>query len=75
MNRDELLDSTLCKILVNHEGQYGIVPNDGEVPVGWRDTGQSGTRQACLAYVEEAHAATSPHHPARSSPVNTNVFR
>jgi uncharacterized protein YbdZ (MbtH family) len=71
MNRDELpgiARNTFYKIVINHEDHYTIVPTDSEVPVGWQDTGQSGTREACLAYIEEARPeTTSPGYGRRNN--------
>lgn len=41
------------KVVVNHEEQYSIWPLERENPAGWNDAGKSGTREACLAYIEE----------------------
>ena len=41
------------KVLLNHEEQYSILPSTRENPPGWRDAGKTGTRSACLAYIEE----------------------
>ncbi|MEX2553407.1 MAG: MbtH family NRPS accessory protein [Actinomycetota bacterium] len=41
------------RVVVNHEEQYSIWPADRENPAGWRDAGKSGTKAACLAYIEE----------------------
>jgi len=50
MERDE--DTTLYKVVVNHEEQYSIWPAHREPPLGWREVGQSGLKQACLTYIE-----------------------
>ncbi|NKE57578.1 MbtH family NRPS accessory protein [Lentzea sp. PSKA42] len=41
------------RVVVNEEGRYSIWPTDLAVPGGWRPTGFSGTRQACLNQVTE----------------------
>ncbi|ALX17007.1 antibiotic synthesis protein MbtH [Burkholderia cepacia JBK9] len=39
------------KVVVNHEEQYAIWPDDKRVPEGWRAAGPSGTRDACLEWI------------------------
>ncbi|MGW1165478.1 MbtH family protein [Streptomyces sp. NPDC002550] len=39
-------------VVVNQELQYATVPVSWPVPPGWRTTGQTGTVEECLAYVE-----------------------
>ncbi len=46
-------DKTVYKVVVNHEEQYSLWPADRENPLGWRDSGRSGTKQECLAYINE----------------------
>src|SRR6185295_7392929 len=53
MSMDETEDTTIFKVVVNHEEQYSIWPADRENAVGWRDTGKTGTKEECLAYIEE----------------------
>ncbi|MGC5365549.1 MbtH family protein [Streptomyces sp. DT24] len=40
------------QVVVNHEEQYSIWPADQPRPDGWDDTGQAGSREDCLAYIE-----------------------
>jgi MbtH protein len=46
-------DQTVYKVVVNHEEQYSIWWVDRENAPGWNDAGKSGTREECLAYIEE----------------------
>lgn len=46
-------DNTIYKVVMNHEEQYSIWPADRENALGWKDAGFSGTREACLAYINE----------------------
>jgi MbtH protein len=46
-------DDTIYKVVVNDEGQYSIWPADRENARGWKDAGKQGTKQECLAYIEE----------------------
>jgi MbtH protein len=40
-------------VVQNHEEQYSIWRADQPVPAGWREVGVSGTREHCLAHIEE----------------------
>ena len=53
-------DTTVYKVVVNHEEQYSIWPADRENPLGWNDAGKSGTKQECLAYIEEVWTDMRP---------------
>ena len=57
---DEENDSTIYKVVVNHEEQYSIWPADRENPLGWRDVGKSGPKAECLAYIEEVWTDMRP---------------
>ncbi|HEY6802291.1 MAG TPA: MbtH family protein [Pyrinomonadaceae bacterium] len=46
-------DTTIYKAVVNHEEQYSIWPADRQNPLGWRDAGKTGTKAACLEYINE----------------------
>jgi len=50
MSADE---ATLYTVVINHEEQYSIWPADREYPPGWTAAGKSGTKQECLAYINE----------------------
>jgi MbtH protein len=52
VNRDEQEDTTIYKVVVNHEEQYSIWPADRENPLGWKDVGKSGPKAECLAYIK-----------------------
>lgn len=42
-------DTTLYKVMVNHEAQYSMWPAYRELPLGWREVGHSGRKQESLA--------------------------
>ena len=56
----EEADSTIYKVVINHEEQYSIWPADREIPLGWNDAGKSGTRQECLDYIHEVWTDMRP---------------
>ena len=53
MHRDEHEDTTIYKVVVNHEEQYSIWPAYRENPLGWRDVGKTGLKPECLDYIKE----------------------
>ena len=57
---DEDEDTTIYRVVLNHEEQYSIWPDDKENPPGWRDGGRTGTKTECLAYVEEVWTDMRP---------------
>jgi uncharacterized protein YbdZ (MbtH family) len=46
-------DTTIYKVVVNHEEQYSIWPEYKENPLGWTDVGKVGPKAECLAYIKE----------------------
>lgn len=47
-------DTTIYKVVVNHEEQYSIWPEYKENPLGWEDAGKAGPKAECLAHIKEA---------------------
>lgn len=60
MNLDNEADTTLYKVVVNHEEQYSIWLVDRENALGWRDTGKSGTKTECLRYIKQVWTDMRP---------------
>ena len=60
MNQNESEETTIYKVVVNHEEQYSIWPADRENPLGWRDAGKSGLKAECLAYIAEVWTDMRP---------------
>jgi len=60
MNYEEKEDTTVYKVVVNHEEQYSIWPADKENALGWRDVGKSGMKAECLAYIKEVWTDMRP---------------
>lgn len=50
MNQEE---KPTYRVVVNHEEQYSIWPITQEIPAGWQDVGQSGSKEECLNYIKE----------------------
>ena len=59
MTRDDSGDETY-KVVVNHEEQYSIWPLERTNPAGWRDEGKAGTRDECLAHIEQVWTDMRP---------------
>ena len=60
--RDEAEDTTIYKVVMNHEEQYSIWPADRENPLGWNDAGKQGTKAECLAYIQEVWTDMRPRN-------------
>jgi len=60
MSWDQEEDNTTYKVVLNHEEQYSIWPEDRENPLGWKDFGFSGPKQECLDKIEEVWTDMRP---------------
>lgn len=60
MPQDEETDSTIYKVVVNHEEQYSIWQAGRENPPGWKDVGKSGLKPECLSYIKEVWTDMRP---------------
>ena len=60
MTRYDREDTTVYKVVVNHEEQYSIWPAHRENPLGWRDAGKTGLKPECLEYVKEVWTDMRP---------------
>jgi MbtH protein len=60
MAGEEADDTTVYKVVVNHEEQYSIWPADRANPAGWRDAGKVGPKADCLAYIKEVWTDMRP---------------
>jgi len=53
-------DTTIYKVVINHEEQYSISPADRENAKGWQDAGKTGPKAECLAYINEVWTDMRP---------------
>ena len=53
-------DSLIYKVVLNHEEQYSIWPAQRDNALGWKDAGKTGTKEECLAYIEEVWTDMRP---------------
>lgn len=60
MSWEEQDDKTIYEVVMNHEEQYSIWPQDRELPLGWNKVGKSGLKQECLDYIEEVWTDMRP---------------
>ena len=60
MSQDDREDTTIYKVVVNHEEQYSIWPADRENALGWSDAGKSGSKAECLAYIKVVWTVMRP---------------
>ncbi|OCQ97728.1 antibiotic synthesis protein MbtH [Nostoc sp. MBR 210] len=60
MYQNDQEDTTIYKVVVNHEEQYSIWPLERENPLGWQDVGKSGLKQECLDYIKEVWTDMRP---------------
>lgn len=57
---EEAEDTTVYRVVVNHEEQYSILPVHRELPAGWTDAGKRGSRAECLAHIEQVWTDMRP---------------
>lgn len=60
MSSNEREDTTIYKVVVNHEEQYSIWPEYKENALGWSDVGKVGTKAECLAYIKDVWTDMRP---------------
>ena len=60
MITDEEEDTTIYKVVVNHEEQYSIWPHERENALGWSDVGKTGLKAECLAYIKDVWTDMRP---------------
>ncbi|MFW9259427.1 antibiotic synthesis protein MbtH [Nostoc sp. KVJ20] len=60
MYQDDKEETTIYKVVVNHEEQYSIWPSDRQNPAGWNDVGKNGLKQECLDYIKEVWTDMRP---------------
>lgn len=53
-------DTTIYRVVVNHEEQYSIWPDYKEIPLGWKDVGVVGLKANCLAFIKEVWTDMRP---------------
>jgi uncharacterized protein YbdZ (MbtH family) len=59
-NGSDKEDTSIYKVVMNHEEQYSIWPDYKEVPHGWKHVGKAGPKAECLAYIEQVWTDMKP---------------
>ena len=57
---DRVEESTVYKVVVNHEDQYSIWPANRSNAPGWTDVGKTGSKAECLSYIEQVWTDMRP---------------
>jgi len=60
MTTEQSVQVATFRVVANHEEQYSLWPSDRELPKGWSDAGKMGTREECLAYIDEVWTDMRP---------------
>lgn len=60
MYDEEQEDTTIYRVVINHEEQYSIWPVGRDVPKGWRKVDKEGLKDECLAYIGEVWTDMRP---------------
>jgi MbtH protein len=47
-------------VVINDEEQYSLWPAAREIPAGWHDVGFSGSREECLAHIDQVWTDMRP---------------
>lgn len=53
-------EQVLFNVVVNDEGQYSIWWDGRELPAGWRAEGTRGSKEECLAHIDEVWTDMRP---------------
>lgn len=60
------------RVVVNDEEQYSIWFADRALPAGWTAAGKDGTKDECLAYIDEVWTDLTPRS-VRAQPAGSTV--
>ncbi|MBX4179036.1 MbtH family protein [Streptomyces geysiriensis] len=60
MSSDGQGDGAIYQVIVNDAQQYSMSPMDKEVPANWRKEGKTGSKDECLAYIQEVWTDMRP---------------
>jgi MbtH protein len=55
-----MVDDGEYRVVVNDEGQYSIWLANRDLPPGWREEGKRGSREECLAHIEQVWTDMRP---------------
>jgi MbtH protein len=60
MDPDRQEEKEIYKVVINSEEQYSIWPADRRNAAGWLDAGKSGTKEECLAFIQDVWTDMRP---------------
>lgn len=60
MSLNKEKDPTIYHVVVNHEEQFSIWPENKEIPQGWQTVGKTGEKDFCLEYIEQVWTDMRP---------------
>ncbi|PEL51564.1 MbtH family protein [Bacillus wiedmannii] len=55
-----MTDNEVYTVVINEEEQYSIWPSRKEIPLGWKASSKSGTKQDCLEHINEVWVDMRP---------------
>ena len=58
--RDDEVDNTIYKVVLNHEEQYSLWPAAKPLPKGWQLCGNAGSKEECLKHIKQAWTDMRP---------------
>jgi MbtH protein len=53
-------DDITYQVLINDEERYSLWPADQDAPAGWRSTDTEGSKEVCVAHVDEVWTDMRP---------------
>ena len=60
MDQKETEDNAVYLVVVNEEEQYSVWPGNKELPIGWKQVGNPGSKAECLAYIKDVWTDMRP---------------
>lgn len=57
---DSPIPELVYRVVVNDEEQYSIWPLERELPAGWKGLDKNGSKDECLAYIDEVWTDMRP---------------
>lgn len=55
-----MTEEKVWTVVTNDEEQYSVWDAGRELPAGWHSTGHTGSREACLAHIDEVWTDMRP---------------
>jgi MbtH protein len=68
MSEPEQMAQDEYTVVVNDEEQYSIWAADRSLPLGWREAGMRGSKEQCLAHIDEVWTDMRPLSARQQAP-------